>query len=129
MKNSKLTVMSPNKNEENVRERVIRHPMEKLARSNYQVWKVKMVLVLEDIGLWDEESETPVEGKRSAREIKFQVNDENLSYIQELECGKEAWKKLKDFHETKGTATTLDCYVSCLARNWEAVKWNRIWWK
>jgi hypothetical protein len=75
----------------------------KLNDDNYMSWKLKMQLVLEERGLWDNKDKLPLPTHDAWREIIFNVEDDQLLHIEEMDNGRTAWLKLQKEHESRGT--------------------------
>ena len=85
---------------------------EKLNNTNYRAWalKMKMVLIKED--LWsaielkdgweneDDNNENKVKLQKALANIVLMVGTDQLVHVSSAKDGKEAWNKLKDFHQS-----------------------------
>jgi hypothetical protein len=94
----------------------------KLDSTNYQTWRVKMSLLLEDDDLFTVVNSNPPEetkenktdlitwaekSRKAFIKISLCVSDDQLLHIEDLSTGKEAWDALKTKHETASLSNKL----------------------
>jgi len=79
-----------------------RSKITKLGEDNYSTWRIKMKLILQDLNLWDFETNLPKKGGETWKEILFNIEDDQLINVEDTTCGTEAWKILAQEHEGKG---------------------------
>ena len=84
--------------------RMVRGRIDPLGDTNYATWAMAMELVLDDFGLWNEKLNVPIEGKRSWKEIVYQLKTSQYVYVERVKCGLDAWKALAKIHEKAGMA-------------------------
>ncbi|KRY42309.1 Retrovirus-related Pol polyprotein from transposon TNT 1-94 [Trichinella spiralis] len=88
----------------------------KLNSSNYQLWKLKMKVLLMRDGLWDLVSQPkpcPIPEDWSRKECKaiaaicLTVEDDQLIHLAQLETAREMWQTLQRFHERASIGSKL----------------------
>lgn len=82
--------------------------VQKLNNDNYGVWSFKMELLLKKEKIWDViklEVPTPVDSKwlendeQALSSIGLNIEDNQISHIRGATSAKEAWDRLKDYHQ------------------------------
>src|SRR5215813_1777839 len=90
-------------------------PMEKLTASNYQMWKIKMKLMLVKDDLWDVVNPKPDPApatweKRSQRAqalIALSLDDDQLVHVVAKNSAWETWEALRKLHERPSLSSRL----------------------
>eukprot|EP00742_Colponemidia_sp_Colp-10_P012924 GILJ01014559.1.p1 GENE.GILJ01014559.1~~GILJ01014559.1.p1 ORF type:complete len:116 (+),score=24.61 GILJ01014559.1:29-376(+) len=103
--------------------------MEKFGGENFNVWKFKMRMLLEEKDLWsivdgsEAAPQDPKElekfGKRARKALAticLCLKDNRISLVRGAASAREAWKKLEALYETKGLANKL-----FLRRKWKKI--------
>src|ERR1700678_492622 len=81
---------------------------------NYAIWKIKMMDILTDQGLWDYVTETAQtdpdllntwnkKDRTALSMIRLRIADKLLVYIASAKTAKAAWEALKNLLETQGS--------------------------
>lgn len=100
----------------------------KLNGSNYLNWRYVMELLLKKEDVWNATLNEPAEAvaenwttidQKAHLMIALNVEDDQLQHIRECSTAKEAWKKLKDFHENKGLDNPMWILKELMIQNLE----------
>ena len=86
----------------------IRTRIDKLNNENFNVWQLKMELVLDDLGLWNDEKNKPKACRKSWKEIMFAIEDNQFVHVEKLKDGEAAWDALAKHHEKSGLANKIN---------------------
>ena len=90
--------------------------VDKLTRDNYPTWKIRMKVILNLANEWKPKSTNdkndavlagPKEGETSYQLILLYVDDDNLSYIVDLDCGSKAWIAIQKIYEAQGMTSLI----------------------
>jgi len=67
-----------------------------------------MELVLDDLGLWNDEKNKPKACRKSWKEIMFAIEDNQFVHVEKLKDGEAAWDALAKHHEKSGLANKIN---------------------
>jgi len=85
-----------------------RRRITKLNNENFNVWQIKMELVLDDLGLWNSKSNKPKGNRQAWKEIMYAIEDNQFVHIENLKDGETAWEALSKHHERSGMTNKIN---------------------
>jgi len=90
-------------------------PFERLNNNNYNVWSLRMKMLLIKENLWSyvdgkDDGEKEDTGLKALSSIVLMIDNEQLTHVAECSNGRDAWKILQKFHQNRSVGHKIRLY-------------------